>query len=412
MKILKVVIFIASLVIAYIFHFYCTARYGNFYGFNHHGDSGQGAGGRQHSVQDLENQLWNVRGREPSWLIKWYGEHCYIAETAFEVSGISPGNIVNIELLSKEADDTGKIPVKVTLSAGSGEEIPKLKNLIDPEEWFEGTEKKYTVGEGFTVSYNEFYTGGGKKCRVWLYSDEFSDGVFTGEQYITVKSGSSEALHMEEKEGSPVYYDGHFALQLEDYGGNGSVGFCFRVGAPEEDGAYYRMIVVDRYGDAEFRAHDMKDPKAPVKGSFFVYGETAPSVRLDIIDRDTYFFMTKDSDGLPVSSIWSKSSGDSRKEEDFSNGNLIFSSRYEEGCIKLKVTNVWVGDNRQPAVFSLKRLNGMLWESIPLENNETEIKLEAFASETFTIPVELEKGVYAIEADLGGEITATEFYVR
>lgn len=359
----------------------------------------------------------------PAELMNAVGDECEIAGTAFEFSNKAPaGYITKINMLSETPGESGKIPLEITLckgGIGESDERCDFKNLIDPEDWFDGSERDYNdVDEhttpSYTVSYNEYYTARGDKAAVRIYS--YTCG--TGKQFMSVRVGSHSRVHpcaydSSETSALSYSYEDHFSLLLEDYNADGTPDFCYRIGdVGGGKSAYYGMYLTDPEGRAQGRRHRGVDGIADE--GFLVYGETADSIRLGVVNRDTYFFLSE-YEGEVVPAFFDMASGDMLSEDEtkkFFDHGAVFTSRYEDGIIYLKATEVTGNVFEGRAELSLKKLDDMVWEDVPLGERYGDFYAECFGSDCEEIPVTLPRGLYRLTADIDGVKTSTEFYSR
>lgn len=287
-----------------------------------------------------------------------------------------------------------------------------LENLVDTEEYFRD------CGNDKLVSHNEFYLTDGRLCTVDILSDSVVDKngdiLYRGQKYLHVTKGDDPtrtefAAFSTETDSSPaITYDKRFALKAGDYNGDGNPDICLRIDSPEEDGAYYYMHFPFAYKNERVRHHSGVDGK--YDDGFFVYGETDESIVLDRIDRDAYYFLSKDDSGNIIPAVYSND-GDMLDSEKYLNNGLIFSSKYENGQIMLKAANVSSGSCTYTPQLTLKRLDGKLWRNTDIILPECEFSAERYKKAEVSVPQSLEAGVYRIELCINDTYTMTEFNV-
>lgn len=306
--------------------------------------------------------------------------------------------------------------VDLYISCGTAPEYEKhpLENLVDTEEYFKDCEDEKLV------SHNEFYLTDGRLCTVDILSDSVLNKeertIYRGQKYLHITKGdeptrTSFAAFSTVTDSSPrIAYDKRFALKAGDYNGDGNPDFCLRTDSSKEDGAYYYMHFPLAYKNEWVRHHPGVEGK--YDDGFFVYGQNAESIVLDRIDRNTYFFLSKDeTEGNIIPAVYSNE-GDMLDSERFINNGLIFSSKYENGHILLKATNASSEDCTYTAVLTVKRLDGKIWRNTDIILPDSEFSAVGFHTDEKLFPAELDVGVYKIEVCINGTFTATEFTVR
>lgn len=382
-----------------------------YFGSHGHGENNVGVYDRG---GDIGQELRSFRYDTPYALMNYMGDRCEAAELRFEESSDVPaGNIIDARIISLEPGESGKIPVTLILSSGRGEADGKcdLKNLADDTAPY----------SGHTVSRNEFYTVCGRKMTadisiVESAADGFGNETCCGLHEVTILMNGTDKSYftytVEEETGGYECRE-RFSLLFEDYNADGSPDFCFRIGAPEKDGAYYRMALISpEKGEVSFRRHSSDEEIFVYNNEdIFVYGENANAIRLDIIDRDTYFFITKQNDE-PTPVMYNKAVGYETWNERAVNHGAVFTSRYEDGVIYLKATEVTGNVFEGRAELSLKKLDNMVWEDVPFGEWYGKFYAEGFGSDCEEIAVTLSRGLYRLTADIDGVKTSTEFYSR
>lgn len=145
--------------------------------------------------------------------------------------------------------------------------------------------------------------------------------------------------------------------------------------------------------------------------AFYVKGETADTIRLDRINRDYCFFISRNPSSLRYIPMLMDSSGHCISGDDYVNNGLVFTSRYEEGQIFLKAVNVTKDDCECMAELTLKRLDGRVWRDTGAVLDKQGFEVIGYESAEKYITVDLDSGIYKIGVTIGKEYTETEFYV-
>lgn len=144
---------------------------------------------------------------------------------------------------------------------------------------------------------------------------------------------------------------------------------------------------------------------------FYVKGETADTIRLDRINRDYCFFISRDPLSLRYIPVLMDSSGYCISGDSYVNNGLVFTSRYEDGKIFLKAVNVLTEDCECMAELTLKRLDGQVWRDVGTVLDKQGYEVPGYESVEKCIAIDLDGGVYKIGVTIGNEYTETEFYV-
>ncbi|MBP0963663.1 MAG: hypothetical protein J5999_00010 [Oscillospiraceae bacterium] len=177
---------------------------------------------------------------------------------------------------------------------------------------------------------------------------------------------------------------------------------CNRFDKSWDDGAFYRLPEgKDNSGQAVFSRHD----------AFFVKGETDDTIRLDRINRDYCFFISRNPSSLRYMPVLMDNSGYCISGDDYVNNGLVFTSRFEDGQIFLKAVNVTKDDCECMAELTLKRLDGQVWRDVGTVLDKQGFEVIGYESAEKCIAVDLDSGVYKIGVTIGNKYTETEFYV-
>ncbi len=144
---------------------------------------------------------------------------------------------------------------------------------------------------------------------------------------------------------------------------------------------------------------------------FYVKGETDDTIRIDRINRDYCFFVSRDSTSFKYIPVLMDSLGHCISGLAYINNGLVFTSRYEDGQIFLKAVNVKVKDCECIAELTLKRLDGQVWRDTGAVLDKQGYEVPGYESTEKCIDIDLDEGIYKIGITIGGEYTETEFYV-
>lgn len=144
---------------------------------------------------------------------------------------------------------------------------------------------------------------------------------------------------------------------------------------------------------------------------FYVKGETDDTIRLDRINRDYCFFVSRDSTSFKYIPVLMDCSGHCISGLAYINNGLVFTSRYEYGQIFLKAVNVTKDDCECMAELTLKRLDGQVWRDTGTVLDKQGFEVFGYESAEKCIAVDLDSGIYKIGVTIGKEYTETEFYV-
>ena len=302
-----------------------------------------------------------------------------------------------------------------------------FRNLVDMVEYLSQFGGEIPMRDGkYIVSHNEFYMADGQLRTVDIASgtlrgDDSSGGqpplykgmpIFEGSMYMYM-GGSMPCAYDSSGYGHALSYtyNGFFSLLLDDYNGDGNPDFVYRTCDPGGSGSYYYMQCMT----PELRSNSQKlpSPHRNADSSFYVHGENAPSIRLNRIDRETVFYLTKNENEIYPVILDS----DLRSVSDrFSVDGKLYSSFYEDGVLSLKCTCLdmpWGFSTQEEAAgLSLRKLTDRMWEKTDCPE-ETSFKLRSYSSDQVKLKIPLEKGVYRMEIyPEGGGIAVTEFTVR
>lgn len=306
--------------------------------------------------------------------------------------------------------------VDLYISCGTAAEYDKyaLQNLIDPEEYFSSHD-----GDEKLVSHNEFYLPDGQLCTVDIRSESIKekDGniIYRGEKFLEITIGDEPmrtayaAFSTEQDTAPAITYSERFALKPDDYNGDGCPDFCLRVGTSDHDGADYYMHFLKPYNKEKTRHHD--GVKTRFDDGFYVYGENEPSIRLDRIDRNAYYFLSKDKYGNIIPAVYDNS-GTMLESEKYINNGLIFSSRFENGQLSIKARNISEESCTYTPEMTVKRLDGKVWRDTDIILPVTGFSAESFQSDEKLFDIGFDKGEYRIELCINETYTRTEFSVR
>ncbi len=374
-----------------------------------------------------------------------YGDEYELMYWASEYSDTVPeGRIIRVEeawgfFQGQQTD--GRTVLNAYMSRGKAPEetVCDFRNLVDCDEYFaQFGEETPMHDDEYLVSHNEFYMADGQLCTVDITSSSLDDDepmtnggrpipgqppldrrkpVFTGRKYKYISlelgggvsapcaydSGSRSALH--------YIYNGYFSLLLDDYNGDGNPDYIIRTCDPGSGGSYYYMQCMTPTGRANSQA--LPSPSRNADSSFYVHGESAPSIRLNRIDRNTVFYLTKDGNEIYPVIL----NSDLRSVSDsFSVDGKLYSSFYENGTLFLKCTclDIPQGYSAQDETVRLflRKLNDRMWEETDFPE-ETSFRLRSFSDNEVRLEIPLEKGVYRMEIyPESGGIAVTEFTVR
>ena len=294
-----------------------------------------------------------------------YGDEYELMYWASEYSDNVPeGRIIRVEdawgFFQGQQDD-GRTVLNAYMSKGRAPEetVCDFRNLVDCDEYFaqfDGEAPMYD--DEYVVSHNEFYMADGQLCTVDITSAflddtdpivnggqpipsllDFSKPVFAGRkyEYISLELGGgviTPCAYDSGKGGALSYiYNGHFSLLLDDYNGDGNPDYVIRTCDPGSSGSYYYMQCMTPTGRAN--SQSLPSPNRNADNSFYVHGESAPSIRLNRIDRETVFYLTKDGNEIYPVIL----NSDLRSVSDsFSVNGKLYSSFYENEVLLLKCT--------------------------------------------------------------------------
>lgn len=374
-----------------------------------------------------------------------YGDEYELMYWATEYSDTVPeGRLTRVEeawgfFQGQQSDGRTVLNAYWSKGKASGETVCDFRNLVDCDEYFaQFGEEAPKHDDEYLVSHNEFYMADGQLCTVDITSaflddtDPMKNGgqpipgqppldsskpVFTGRKYEYISlelgggvitpcaydSGSRSALH--------YIYNGHFSLLLDDYNGDGNPDYIIRTCDPGSGGSYYYMQCMTPTGRAN--SQSLPSPHRNADNSFYVHGKSAPSIRLNRIDRKTVFYLTKDGDEIyPVI----LNSDLSSVSDSFSVDGKLYSSFYENGVLFLKCTclDIPQGYSAQDETvrLSLQKLNDRMWEKTDFPE-EASFRLRRYSDSEVKLEIPLEKGVYRMEIyPESGGIAVTEFTVR
>lgn len=374
-----------------------------------------------------------------------YGDEYELMYWASEYSDTVPeGRIIRVEeawgFFQGQQND-GRTVLNAYWSKGKvpEEAVCDFRNLVDCDEYFAQFGEKAPTHDGeYLVSHNKFYMADGQLCTVDITSgflddtDPMENGgqpipgqplldrskpVFTGRknEYISLELGGgviTPCAYYSNHGGALHYiYNGYFSLLLDDYNGDGNPDYVIRTCDPGSSGSYYYMQCMTPTGRAN--SQSLPSPHRNADNSFYVYGENAPSIRLNRIDRETVFYLTKDENEIyPVI----LNSDLNSVSDSFSVDGKLYSSFYENGVLFLKCTCLDIPQgysaHDETARLFLRKLNGRMWEETVFPE-ETSFRLRSYSYDEVKLEVLLEKGVYRMEIyPESGGIAVTEFTVR
>lgn len=374
-----------------------------------------------------------------------YGDDYELMYWASEYSDTVPeGHIIRVEeawgFFQGQQND-GRTVLNAYMSNGRtpGETVCDFRNLVDCDEYFaQFGEEAPMHDDEYLVSHNEFYMADGQLCTVDITSSFLDDDapmtnggqpipgqpildrrkpVFKGRKYehISLELGGGVitpcAYDSDSRSALHYIYNGYFSLLLDDYNGDGNPDYVIRTCDPGSGGSYYYMQCMTPTGRAN--SQSLPSPHKNADNSFYVHGENAPSIRLNRIDRETVFYLTKDGNEIYPVIL----NSDLRSVSDsFSVNGKLYSSFYENGVLFLKCTclDIPQGYSAQDetARLSMRKLNERMWEKADCPE-ETSFRLRSFSDDEVELEIPLEKGVYRMEIyPESGGIAVTEFVVR
>lgn len=183
---------------------------------------------------------------------------------------------------------------------------------------------------------------------------------------------------------------------------NMDVFVCNKFDESGDNGAFYRLPDGrELSGQAIYSRHN----------AFYVKGESDDTVRLDRINRDYCFFVSRNPSSLRYMPVLMDSSGYCILGNSYFNNGLVFTSRYEDGKIFLKAVNVKVKDCECIAELTLKQLDGRVWRDMGAVLDKQGFEVPGYESAEKCIDIDLDSGIYKIGVTIGKEYTETEFYV-
>lgn len=320
-------------------------------------------------------------------------------------NSVKRGNIIS---LTTSPGEGGKEFAHLMVSLGTDymavDEKCDFTNLIDQAVYFADED----IPDN-TISYNEFYVRNGSKRKVKFYEQTTVAGVRQYMMVFTTSDGRAVTFPCAYDEDDSYSFYGNFALSLEDYNGDGSPDFLYKAGSVDRNGCHYRMHITDNgYYSGISEAHN---PDTVL----YIYGETGYSPRLDRINREAFFYLSRDGLDRVVPTVLNLQDGYDSVAAHENNG-WIFTSAYENGSIMLKGTVISDEPEQNEdfsAQISLKRLDERVWRDVPLGTDAAAFSFPGAAgSDTAVIEKELSRGVYRVEVCVNGKWTYTEFIVR
>lgn len=369
----------------------------------------------------------DVRGLSEKEFNELYGSEYELVYANFEYSNTVPeGNIIRVEQYvghfgMDSTDEDGRLYLTAYLSMGMP--ANDLRNLIDCDEYFaQFGDEPPMYGDEYLVSHNQFYMADGQLSTVEITSEQLeTDGskpVFTGRKNthnspIPGETAGSCCAYNSSGDGALEYiYEGYFSLLLDDYNGDCEPDYIIRTSDPDPTGSYYYMECMNAVRHSV--QQELPSPRSNADKSFYVYGESSPSIRLDRIDRETVFYLTENYDNEIYPVILDS---ELHKVNDiYSVDGKLYSSYYEDGALSLKCTCLDIPDGYsrrdETASLSLRKLNGRMWEDVTFPE-ETTFSLRSYTDNEVKLEIPLEKGVYRMEiSPESGGVAVTEFVVR
>lgn len=266
-------------------------------------------------------------------------------------------------------------------------------------------QKDKAVSPSPVISYN--VTEGAKNLTLEEFSVKYPGykTEIAGYEYsYTVPEGSIirvrdvTNLPYKQEYTANVYVSSGYPKSAEDL----DVFVCNKFDESGDNGAFYRLSDGrELSGQAIYSRHN----------AFYVKGESDDTVRLDRINRDYCFFVSRNPSSLRYMPVLMDSSGYCILGNSYFNNGLVFTSRYEDGKIFLKAVNVKVEDFECIAELTLKRLDGRVWRDMGAVLDKQGFEVPGYESAEKCIDIDLDSGVYKIGVTIGNEYTETEFYV-
>ena len=224
------------------------------------------------------------------------------------------------------------------------------ENLVDMDEYFKDGIPMYE-GDEYLYSHNEVMMSNGKLCTIDLTAREMQDSggdtYFGGHNYthseIKATGGVShpQTYDSDKRECVSFKVKGPFLIEFDDYNMDGAPDYVIRVSdeAPYGMGSYYELdyIICDNYTD--YGLHPHWRSRTHSDSSFYVWGETDPTIRLRHIDREHFCFITEDEDGK-IYTLVSDKNFNQCSETDYASHNRIWTAGYKDGVITADALNV------------------------------------------------------------------------
>lgn len=261
--------------------------------------------------------------------------------------------------------------------------------------------KEEAVPPSPVISYN--VTAGAKNLALEEFSVKYPGYKIeiAGYEYsYTVPEGN--IIRVRDVDYSPYTANVYVSSGSPKSAQNMDVFVCNKSDESGDNGAFYRLPDGrELSGQALYSRNN----------AFYVKGETDDTIRLDRINRDYCFFVSRSPASLRYMPVLMDSSGYCILGNSYFNNGLVFTSRYEDGKIFLKAINVKVEDFECIAELTLKRLDGRVWRDMGAVLDKQGFEVPRYESAEKCIDIDLDSGVYKIGVTIGNEYTETEFYV-
>ncbi|MBQ3919053.1 MAG: hypothetical protein II695_05215 [Oscillospiraceae bacterium] len=222
------------------------------------------------------------------------------------------------------------------------------ENLADMDEYYSNGIPTAEGGD-YIYSHNEVMMSNGKLCTVDLTSEEMEENggemTFFGYNYtrskIEATGGVSHPQSYDSDKREPVSFsvNGPFLLKFDDYNMDGDPDYVLRVSDVNGNGAFYELdyIICDNYTD--YGLHPNWSSRTHSDSSFYVWGETDPTIRLRHIDREHFCFITEDEDGKVYTLVADKEFNQ-RDGSNYASHDKIWTAVYKDGVITADALNL------------------------------------------------------------------------
>ena len=305
-----------------------------------------------------------------------------------------------------------------------------LVNMTDMDEYYKDG-IPLTDNGMYIYSHNEVMLTNGKIGTIDLvaYDMEEKDGkrYFSGHNYThSFLKDTGGVKHPQEYDSDvrdclSFRAEGPFKLKFDDYNDDGNADYVLRVSDPTDGGAYYVLdyTIADNYFDYGLHFY-WSDIKTMADSAFFVYGETDQSIRFRHIDRDHFFFITRDEEGRRTVSIVDKEFGRYKGDDLFTDGR-VWCAVYDEDGLRFDAVNRWTdrsGDYPDVGVYTgsahvtVRELDGKVWRKTGYETVVTFSAKDDMISSA-PVPYTCRKGEYQAELELDdGKVVYVWWIVR